>query len=148
MPTYFAWWAPVKNDKDTPAKAAVGRRQRYGAEFKRRLVRMSLAPGASAAKIALKHQLNANLLFKWRRRYLREISGTPAESVKLLPVTVRECSEPSEPAAVDERPSNAGALRRTRSGTIEIELPGGCIRVKGAVDVELVRAVVQMVRGR
>lgn len=138
----------MKTDKDTPAKAAVARRQRYSAEFKRRLVRMSLAPGASAAKIALKHELNANLLFKWRRRYLREISATPAEPVKLLPVTVRECAEASEPAAVDERSNNAGASRRTRSGTIEIELPGGCIRVKGAVDIEQVRAVVQMVRGR
>ena len=64
----------MKTDKDTPAKAAVARRQRYSAEFKRRLVRMSLAPGASAAKIALKHELNANLLFKWRRRCRRRLN--------------------------------------------------------------------------
>jgi transposase len=136
----------VKSDKDSATKTAVVSRQRYSVEFKRRLVRMSLAPGASAAKIALKHQLNANLLFKWRRLYLREISGVPSEPVKLLPVTVRECADVSEPPPF-EIAKNARSSHRTCSGTIDIELPAGHIRVKGAVDLELLRAVVQMVRG-
>jgi transposase len=137
----------MKPGADSPRKTSVGTRRRYAAEFKRRLVRMSLVPGASAAKIALKHELNANLLFKWRRRYLREISGTAAEPVKLLPVTVRECTEVSEPPPV-ETVKNARSLRRSRSGAIEIELPQARIRVMGTVDSELLRTVVQMLRGR
>ena len=137
----------MKADKDSPRKASGASRRRYAAEFKRQLVRMSLVPGASAAKIALKHQLNANLLFKWRRLYLREIAGTAAEPMKLLPVTVREYADESGPAPVDTAKS-ARSSRRTRPGTIEIELPEGRIRVKGGVEIELLRLVVQMVRGR
>lgn len=137
----------MKAGTESPRKASGASRRRYAAEFKRQLVRMSLVPGASAAKIALKHQLNANLLFKWRRRYLREIGGAATEPVKLLPVTVREYADESGPAPVDTAKS-VRSSRRARSGTIEIELPEGRIRVKGGVEIELLRAVVQMMRGR
>lgn len=136
----------MKNDTDTPAKTPVARRQRYSAEFKRRLVRMSLEPGVSAAKIALQHQLNANLLFKWRRLYLREISAAASEPVNLLPVTVKESDGESKPPPA----GTVAACRssgRTRAGTIDIELPAGRIQVTGIVDIELLRSVVQMVRG-
>jgi transposase len=137
----------MKAGTDSPGKASGASRRRYAAEFKRQLVRMSLVPGASAAKIALKHQLNANLLFKWRRQYLREIAGAAAESVKLLPVTIHECTDKLGPPPV-ETAKNARSSRRTRSGTIEIELPEARIVVKGGVEIELLRSVVQMVRGR
>lgn len=137
----------MKAGTDSPRKALGASRRRYAAEFKRQLVRMSLMPGASAAKIALKHRLNANLLFKWRRLYLHEIAGTAAAPVKLLPVTVRECADESEPPPV-ETMKRARSSRRARSGTIEIELPEGRIRIKGGVEIELLRSVVQMVRGR
>jgi len=78
----------MKAGTDSLRKASGASRRRYAAEFKRQLVRMSLVPGASAAKIALKHQLNANLLFKWRRLYLREISGTATESSRGHPLAV------------------------------------------------------------
>ena len=137
----------MKAGTDSPRKASGVSRRRYAAEFKRQLVRMSLVPGASAAKIALKHQLNANLLFKWRRLYLREIAGIATEPVKLLPVTVRECADESKPRPMETEKS-ARSSPRTRSGTIEIELPEGRIQVKGGVEIELLRLVVQMVRGR
>jgi len=91
---------------------------RYAAGFKRRLVRMSLVPGASAAKIALKHELNANLLFKWYRYYLREMAGTPAEPVKLLPVTVRECADLPQAPALEAARSRRSPMRTRCSGTI------------------------------
>jgi transposase len=133
----------MKPDAGSRTKTVVVARCRYGAEFKRQVVRMSLAPGASAAKIALEHQLNANLLFKWRRLYLRQISGAPAESVKLLPVTVGEVAQGPVAETARRRPRG-----RSRSGTIEIELPGGRIWLSGANDIEWVRAVLDMVRGR
>ena len=138
----------MKVGTDSRSKASRASRRRYPAEFKRRLVRMSLVPGASAAKIALKHQLNANLLFKWRRQYLREIAGAPASLVKLLPVTIREDAELPQAPAVEDVSSARSPRRTRRSGTIEIELPEARIRVTGAVDAELLRSVVQMVRER
>ncbi len=135
----------MKSDTPVDAALAGNSRKHYSKEFKQRLVRLSLAPGASAAKIALKHQINANLLFKWRRRYLREISGPAAEAVKLLPVTIREKAE---------EPPSVKAVKHTRSlhavsrGTIEIELPEGRLVVKGDIPIELLRSVVQIVRSR
>ena len=64
------------------------RRMRTVAE-KRRIVEETLVRGASVAAIARKYDLNANLLFGWRRlhkRGLLEASREPA--AKLLPVEV------------------------------------------------------------
>lgn len=133
----------MKSDTSSITKT----RRRYDAEFKRRLVRMSLAPGASAAKIALEHQLNANLLFKWRRLYLREMLAASGEAVKLLPVTVNGGGEVSRKPAVQT--ARGGRARgRMRSDAIEIELAEGRIRVNSAIDIEWLRAVVRLVRDR
>jgi transposase len=136
----------MKPDTSLDATPVAGARKRYTKEFKQRLVRLSLAPGASAAKIALKHQINTHLLFKWRRRYLREMSGPAAEAMKLLPVTVRQSSEelqqPAQ-AAKRARPSRCGSC-----GTLEIELPEARIVAKGDVAIELLRSAVQIVRSR
>ena len=67
-----------------------GRRQ-YSVEYKRRLAQLTLEPGASVAGIALRHRLNANQLFKWRRWYLLQRGSTVAAT--LLPVVVA----PSQP---------------------------------------------------
>lgn len=45
------------------------RRRQWSDEERRRLVALSKAPGASVAKVALRHGVNANLLFNRRRRY-------------------------------------------------------------------------------
>ena len=48
------------------------RRRRYDPAFKRTIVEQTLAPGASVARIAREHDINANQLFKWRRQFLLE----------------------------------------------------------------------------
>ena len=64
-------------------------------------------PGASVAKIALDHRLNANILFKWRRQHLRELAqSAPKPAAALLPVTVME----PQGAAVEARaPAHASS---------------------------------------
>ena len=136
----------MKTETSSDSGTAGTSRKHYSREFKQRLVRQSLAPGASAAKIALKHQINANLLFKWRQQYLREIAGPAAEPLKLLPVTVRESTEElRQPAQATQlpRPSRSGPC-----GTLEIVLPQGRIVAKGDVSIELLRSAVQIVRSR
>jgi transposase len=103
-------------------------------------------PGASVAQIALEHRLNANLLFKWRRRYLREFASTRGEAPKLLPVNVEQVSRAAESRLLETVapvPSRAAS-----SGSIEIELPGGRVRLKGAVDRETLRSVLQILTDR
>ncbi|WP_425199441.1 transposase [Paraburkholderia tuberum] len=59
-------------DKSWGERAADGayKRPNFPTEAKRRLVEQSLERGASVALIARNNDINANLLFKWRRLYL------------------------------------------------------------------------------
>jgi transposase len=110
-------------------------RRRFSAEERRAMVEECQAPGASVSEVALRHGVNTNQLFKWRRQHM----GAAARRVALLPVTI-EASEGAEVAAssVDSKPSPA----EQRDGSIEIELGGARIRLHGAVDPQAIRAVV------
>jgi transposase len=122
------------------------RRMRTIAE-KRRIVEETLVRGASVAAIARKHDVNANLLFGWRRLYQRgllEASREPA--AKLLPVEV------TTPTIVAVRSSNV-AVSKTRpravptapavpSNHLEIEWPSGVrVRLQGSVDAVVLGTV-------
>ena len=53
----------------TVISAPGGRRRRsWTRDEKRRIVEESLEDGASIAEVARRHELNANLLFTWRRK--------------------------------------------------------------------------------
>jgi transposase-like protein len=60
-------------------------------ELKRQIVQETLAPGASVARVARAHGVNANLVFTWRRQYRQELfeAGNRA-AVGLLAVRVAE----------------------------------------------------------
>ncbi len=110
------------------------RRQRSPAE-KRRIVEETLAEGASVARIARAHGVNANQLFQWRRLYRAgRLGGTPTV-VKLLPVTVEASTAP--PAL--QRPAEPAA--------IHIKLGHAQIRIEGTPDVALLRVVLESLRG-
>ena len=88
------------------------------------MVAEAAAPGASAAAVARRYDLNANLLFNWKRRY--------GMSDRFLPV---EISEPGPPAPR----VNDGPMESSVSGasSIEIALANGTrISVKGCLDAE------------
>lgn len=112
--------------------------------FKRELVARSLVPGASVAAVALEAGINSNLLFAWRRMYLRtqERLLTPAPSdpsPMLLPVTI-------EAASVAACPAPTVAALRQPAGTIEIDVGGARVRLRGAVDEASVRHVLQTLK--
>src|ERR1700677_3961352 len=92
------------------------RRRRSAAE-KRRIVELTLEPGASEALVARTHGVNANQVFKWRRAFERgELSEPGAASTGLLPVTVSAACETAMRAfGVHERP--------TPLASIHIEFP-------------------------
>jgi transposase len=105
-----------------------------------------LVPGASVAEIALEHRLNANLLFKWRRRYLRELAGPRSNAPKLLPVSIKQVSRAPGSSLLETVTS--GPSRAAAAGSIEIELLRGRIRLKGAVDADTLRSVLQILSDR
>jgi transposase len=134
----------LQEDRSLARKAT--KRRQYDVAFKRHLVELSLVPGASVAKIALDHRLNANILFKWRRYHLRELArATPKPAAELLPVTVIEPQGTVVPASA---PAHSPSPRRRRpaseaGGVMEIDLPLGRVRITGVVDLAALRVVIE-----
>lgn len=143
----------MKSLQDSASSARkTGKRRSYDAAFKRHLVELSLVPGASVAKIALDHRLNANILFKWRRSHLRTFARSAAKpAVELLPVTMTESHNATDEATIRMlRPSSQRRLRApvAAGGVIEIDLPLGRVRLTGAVDVAALRVVIEALSAR
>jgi transposase len=115
--------------------AASRKRLRRTPEEKRRIVEATFVPGASIARVAREHGVNANQVFQWRYEYRKGTLGVRQQArSKLLPVTVT--AEPSDATGAEIAPAVA------RSGSIHIELQGrAVIRVEAGVDPELVRTV-------
>jgi transposase len=123
---------------DTVAVESVGasrKRLRRTPEEKRRIVEATFVPGASIARVAREHGVNANQVFQWRYEYRKGTLGVRQQAQsKLLSVTVT--AEPNS----DTSPGIAPVI--ARSGSIHIELLGrAVISVEAGVDPELVRTV-------
>jgi len=107
-------------------------------EEKRRIVEETLQPGASVARVARAHGVNANQVFGWRRLYQQgRLEHRADELPVLLPVRVIEAAltEGSQPTHTP--------TRRSPSGLIQVELPKGQLRIAGRVDAEVLRVVLE-----
>ncbi len=114
------------------------KRQQRTVEEKRRIVEETLAEGASVARVARAHGVNANQVFGWRRLYLAgRLGGSGA--IKLLPVHVNE----SSPSLA---PRSEGACSTSLSGTIHIELRYAQVRIEGSADPGLLRVLLECLR--
>lgn len=96
------------------ARRARRRRRLWSAEEKRQIVAETFAPGASVSIVARRHDLNANMLFTWRREAGENAALSAGEGVTFVPATI--VGEPG--AAV--LPASAAA-----AGRMEIVLAGG-----------------------
>ncbi|MBF6571723.1 MAG: transposase [Candidatus Binataceae bacterium] len=128
------------------AKRPIVRRRSFTREFRRLVVKESIAPGASVSSVALRHRLNTNVLFNWRRQYLRELAGV--QSVNLLPVKIDGSESIVAAGASESIPPQQSVRKPALPGCIEIEAFGACIRVKGAVDAEALSAVLGVLARR
>jgi transposase len=126
--------------KDREGSSAAQRQRRSIAE-KRRIVEETLAPGASVAKVARAHGVNANQVFGWRRLYLAGRLGEQKPGIKLLPVRVSESK--SAPVVVEHRVTD---FSQPRPGTIHIELRQAQVRIEGNADPALVRVLLECLR--
>jgi transposase len=112
----------------------VKKRQKRSVEEKRRIVEETLAAGASVARVARRHAVNANQVFYWRKKYREGRLGKGLSS-KLLPVTLSDstCGKPA---------SSSSAV-----GSLEIKLSKGTVRVAGNVDVVVLRTAIECLLG-
>ena len=116
------------------------RRWRSVAE-KRRIVELTLEPGASVALVARAHGVNANQVFAWRRAFRSdELAEAAAPVTALLPVTV------SAPCEAEIR-EGAAEQQQSPSGSIHIEFPGRArISVENGADPALLRSILESLR--
>jgi transposase len=121
---------------ETPKREA---RRRRSVEEKRRIVEETLEAGASVARVARRHAVNANQVFYWRKKY-REGRLGKNQSSKLLPVTLSDISR-----------GKSGRAHCTTSpfavGSMEIKLAKGTLRVAGNVDVVVLRTAIECLLG-
>ena len=101
----------------------------------------TLAPGASVARVARAHGVNANQVFGWRRLYLAGRLGEQKPGIKLLPVRVS--ASKSAPLVVEHR---ARDVSQPQPGTIHIELRQMQVRIEGNADPVLVRVLLECLR--
>ena len=106
------------------------RRWRSVAE-KRRIVELTLVPGASVALVARSHGVNASQVFKWRREFERgELSEPLSASASLLPVVLAGGDKP-----------------QASSACIHIELQGrALISIESGADPALLHAILESLR--
>jgi transposase len=75
---------------DTAPARCPGRRPNFPPDFKRKVVEASYRPGVSVSLIAREHDVNANMVFRWRQQYQDGAFGPVSQTVNLLPVEVIE----------------------------------------------------------
>ena len=94
----------------------IARRRRWSEADRLRIVAESYEPGVSVSVVARRNDVNANLLFTWRRRYGKRATG--AGSSGLVPVVV-------EPAGTPATPTDSATDAGPAAGRMEIALSDG-----------------------
>lgn len=115
-------------------------RRTYTAEFKRAVVTQCIESGMSLASVAMAHRINANLARRWVVAHRRgQPKATSKEAVALLPVTIE--AKGGAEVETDQRTPPS-------TGTIELEVYGARIRLRGGVDVASLRSVLDVLAQR
>ena len=117
---------------DTYTEAVTPKRRYRGLEEKRRIVEESLVEGASVARIARAHGVNANLVFNWRRLY--QAGRLVSSRAKLLPVRVT-----ADESTTASFPTSLPATR----GRIHIQLQHVQVSIEGSVDPGTLRVLLE-----
>lgn len=124
-----------------PIIAGADRRpyQRHTLTFKRELVALTLVPGASVARLAREHGVNANQVFSWRKLYREGRLGTAnSGEVRLLPVDVAPTT-----MAEGTKLGEAGPQGQPCSGRLRIECAQAHLIIEGSPDAQALRVVLE-----
>jgi transposase len=109
------------------------KKRRRSVEERRKIVEETLQARASVSQVARRHDVNADQVFHWRKLYREGRLGSTA-ATKFLPVKV------ANERSVGEAEGDGIAWR---SGTMEIKLPKGTLRIAGTIDLVALRATIE-----
>lgn len=120
-------------------------RRRWPDEVKRRVVAETYAEGASVAAVALRHGINANLVFIWRKdpRFNPRLAGAGLLPVEITP-TLGEIDLQAHGKAVQDAPV---IDTDTEPPSIEIALLSGVrLTCRGGIDAVALSDVLRALR--
>jgi transposase len=120
-------------------------RRRWSPDEKAQIVAESAEPGVKISEVARRCGVNRGLLTVWRRQAYHLSQAAAASSAPaFVPVVMQAGPEVSKP----HLHADPGDDVEVSVGAIEVDLPGGRVRLSGAVDPVLARAVIAAVRAR
>jgi transposase len=128
------------------------RRRRWSASQKRAIMAETLVPGASVAAVAQRHEVNANLLFKWLREAGHgrgEASGAQDadETGSFVSLgIVSDAAVSGGPLLELPSPPPRRAEPAREAGVIEIDVAGARVRVDGDVETAALRRVLRVLK--
>jgi transposase len=108
-------------------------RRDYSPDLKARILSECSAPGASVAKIAMAHGVNANLVHTWRK-LTRESEVKSAEVPRFVPIAV-EAGPATPPAQTD----SVGIELQRGALTVKLQWPASAASELGLWMRELLR---------
>lgn len=122
-----------------------GRRRRFSADDKVRIIEETLVPGAVVSDVARRHGLSPQQLFTWRRQARRPaVASAETEAPIFVPAVVDAAA--SDDAAIRQKRQRTRRAGRD-SGIIEVEIEGVTVRVGRGADAKTVAAVLRALRG-
>ena len=120
-----------------------GKRRRFRAADKRRIVEETCREGASVSGVARKYGIGTRLLFSWKQ----ELAPAAKTETTFLPVTLTDAPDKSAEAS-QSLPGPAPVIVERSAPGIEVELIGGRrIRFERDVDPDTVRRLVSLLEG-
>ena len=116
-----------------------GRRRRWSADEKARIVAETLVPGARVSEVARRWQICSQQVFGWRRAMRQDVASVSSE--RRMPATPGFVPIVSEavPAAAVQRAASAAP-------GIEVKLAGAVVRVSSGMDAAQLTAVLRAIR--
>ncbi len=115
---------PAPEQEGRPAADGKLRRRLWTRDEKRRIVAEAAAPGASVSMVARRHDVNANMVFTWRRQFGAGLSRPNDGAPTFVPAVIGGAPVVS-----------ASPVPGSPAGRMEISLADGARVVVGA-DVE------------
>ena len=120
------------------------KRQRRSIAEKRRIVEQAMQPGASIARVAREHGVNANMVHYWRNLYRQgRLGEKPIDSIRLLPVSVKESPATAVVESMAKLSSRPELSPAVAAGNIYIEFPKIHLRIESGADAALLRVVLE-----
>src|SRR5258707_14078247 len=117
-------------------RVGVGRRRRWRAEDKGRIVAESYAPGAVVSEVARRHDITPQHLFAWRKAARAGRLTLPAEEAPMFVPVVTTIREVGAAEAATNGP-----------GSIVIEIAGARVRAQRGVDLGGRRNIMRKKKG-